>query len=629
MEQEIQNDGPSASAAMSLMTGTRLHEFELLSVIGEGGFSIVYLAYDHSLQRTVAIKEYLPGAIAFRDAQGLIRPRYEKYESTFNTGLKSFLNEARILAQFEHPALIRIHRFWEQNGTAYMVMQYCAGKTLRKLLLVEPERQSDEHWLKAQIMEPVLDALQLLHSKNYYHRDLSPDNIIVMDSGMPMLLDFGAARQVIGDMTQALTVILKPGFAPIEQYADDESMRQGPWTDIYGVGAVMYFAVTGKAPVASVARLVKDPLKKLSHAEPRSISTAFAQTIDHALAVFPNDRPQSIEELRQALLQHGGSNSAAAATVLPEPSIDALRRTVATTGVEPVVSAPTVVAAPALATRPQTDPLQAAETPANPAQSHKSATPATPDTTFRPAEKAQRPSADARHRHSPFRWSLAAGVMAMLLVLGVMLSWWIDREPLAPQQIAEKEAVSVDTSESLASTDSALHAITEHQDGAADARLWEATAAREFANEPLDSATITTGIPAASASDVKLNIAELSPAQIPGTAQEPRNSQQVISSPPPLTPVAVAKITPSAVAPSAQDGHATADAKPGAYLRFAIQPWGRVVIDGQEKGISPPMTRIWLPEGRHQVVIVNGDLQKFTESIQITNKKDVVLTHKF
>lgn len=262
MEQEIQNDGPSASAAMSLMTGTRLHEFELLSVIGEGGFSIVYLAYDHSLQRTVAIKEYLPGAIAFRDAQGLIRPRYEKYESTFNTGLKSFLNEARILAQFEHPALIRIHRFWEQNGTAYMVMQYCTGKTLRKLLLVEPERQSDEHWLKAQIMEPVLDALQLLHSKNYYHRDLSPDNIIVMDSGMPMLLDFGAARQVIGDMTQALTVILKPGFAPIEQYADDESMRQGPWTDIYGVGAVMYFAVTGKAPVASVARLVKDPLKK-------------------------------------------------------------------------------------------------------------------------------------------------------------------------------------------------------------------------------------------------------------------------------------------------------------------------------------------------------------------------------
>ncbi|GAB2819554.1 hypothetical protein GCM10027276_21620 [Comamonas piscis] len=227
MEQENQNNAPTTGTAMGLAIGTRLHEFELRSVVGEGGFSIVYLAYDHSLQRTVAIKEYLPGTIAFRDGEGLIRPRFEKYEATFNTGRQSFLNEARILAQFEHPALIRIHRFWEQNGTAYMVMQYCAGKTLRKLLLDEPQLHSDEHWLKVQVMDPVLDALQLLHSRHYYHRDLSPDNIIVLDSGMPMLLDFGAARQVIGDMTQALTVILKPGFAPIEQYADDESMRQG------------------------------------------------------------------------------------------------------------------------------------------------------------------------------------------------------------------------------------------------------------------------------------------------------------------------------------------------------------------------------------------------------------------
>ena len=186
MEQESQEGSASAATAMSLPVGTRLGEFELLNVIGEGGFSIVYLALDHSLQRTVAIKEYLPGAIALRDAEGIVRPRFEKYETTFKTGLQSFLNEARILAQFEHPALIRIHRFWEQNGTAYMVMQYCKGKTLRQVLLDEPLRRQDEPWLKHQVMVPVLDALRLLHAKNYYHRDLSPDNIMVLDTGAPM-----------------------------------------------------------------------------------------------------------------------------------------------------------------------------------------------------------------------------------------------------------------------------------------------------------------------------------------------------------------------------------------------------------------------------------------------------------
>ena len=293
--------GSGIVAPLSLPMHTRLGEFEVIDVIGEGGFSIVYLAHDHQLQRVVAIKEYLPGAIAYRNTEGLVKPRFEKYESTFNTGLQSFLKEARILAQFEHHSLIRIHRFWEQNGTAYMVMQYCQGKTLRQILQNDPSRGHDEPWLK-HVMTPVLDALGVLHSRNCYHRDLSPDNIMILDSGVPMLLDFGAARQVIGDMTQALTVILKPGFAPIEQYADDESMRQGPWTDIYGAGAVLYFAVTGKAPTASVARLVKDPLKKLESMPDLSVSQPFAHAIDHALALFPNNRPQSVQEFAQELL---------------------------------------------------------------------------------------------------------------------------------------------------------------------------------------------------------------------------------------------------------------------------------------------------------------------------------------
>ena len=299
MVQESTNNNVGAAAGaiapLGLPLHTRLGEFEIIDVIGEGGFSIVYLARDHQLQRTVAIKEYLPGAIAYRNADGMVQQRFEKYESTFKTGLQSVLKEARVLAQFEHHSLIRIHRFWEQNGTAYMVMQYCQGKTLRQILQTDATRGTDEVWLK-QIMAPVLDALRMLHSRHYFHRDLSPDNIMILESGAPMLLDFGAARQVIGDMTQALTVILKPGFAPIEQYADDESMRQGPWTDIYGVGAVLYYAVTGKAPTASVARLVKDPLKKLATLPDIGVSQEFAGAIDHALGLFPADRPQSVDD---------------------------------------------------------------------------------------------------------------------------------------------------------------------------------------------------------------------------------------------------------------------------------------------------------------------------------------------
>ncbi|MCS4292945.1 non-specific serine/threonine protein kinase [Comamonas sp. BIGb0152] len=624
---------------MSLAIGTRLHEFELLNVIGEGGFSIVYLAYDHSLQRTVAIKEYLPGAIALRDAQGLIRPRYEKYDATFHTGLQSFLNEARILAQFEHPALIRIHRFWEQNGTAYMVMQYCAGKTLRKLLLAEPERHRDEHWLKIQVMEPVLDALQLLHSRHYYHRDLSPDNIIVLDAGMPMLLDFGAARQVIGDMTQALTVILKPGFAPIEQYADDESMRQGPWTDIYGVGAVMYFAVTGKAPVASVARLVKDPLKKLAQLDPAPISAAFAQTIDHALAVFPNDRPQSIEQLRHALRQPGGAAAVPGAVVPSAPPVEAARHGTNPEVAEPLArqAAPLAPASPqaqAPAGTLQTTPTApTAPTAPGPSQPQTQAAQARQETVPSPTSEALHPTAARKLRHR--RWALALGLMALLLVLGTTLSWWLDRSPTAPAQVAAASDIGTTPMEPADSASPGWHAISAQEDTLyTDAPTGEAAATMEWAEGSWSGGKPATSLsPAVVAAEANHGIADdthqlmHTPPSMAGQGQG--NTQETLS-PATLPTPAVAHVAPPLAAPAPSEPHATAaEARPGAYLRLSIQPWGRVVIDGEEKGISPPMTRIWLAEGRHQVVIVNGDLQKHTESVHITNKQDLVLAHKF
>ncbi|MDR0481362.1 MAG: protein kinase [Gallionellaceae bacterium] len=292
-----------AATASSLPLTTRLGEFELTGVLGEGGFSVVYLALDHSLERTVAIKEYMPSTIATRMPDGTVVPKSPKHEEAFKTGVAGFLKEARLLSRFTHSALIHIHRVWEQNGTAYMAMQYCVGKTLRQLSQAEPESVRNEGWLKA-TFAPILDALELLHAENCLHRDISPDNILVLQTGEPILLDFGAARQIIGDTTQqALTVVLKPGFAPIEQYADDASLEQGPWTDIYGVGALLYYLITGKPPAASVTRLIKDPISKLADADgpAANISHSFRAAIDRALAVYPNQRIQSIADLREAL----------------------------------------------------------------------------------------------------------------------------------------------------------------------------------------------------------------------------------------------------------------------------------------------------------------------------------------
>ena len=286
------------TTANSLPAGTRLAEFELRGVLGEGGFATVYRAHDHSLRRTVAIKEYMPGALATRAPDGSVIAREPQMQATLARGLHSFLNEARLLAQFDHPALIRVYRFWEQNGTAYMAMQLCQGRTLRALRQAEPRLVASEPWLK-HMLSPILDALELLHANDCYHRDISPDNIMVLDSGVPMLLDFGAARQAMGDATQALTVIVKPGFAPIEQY--DSVLEQGPWTDVYSLGAVLHFLVTGQPVTASVSRLLKDPLPRLADTPGLALSPAFARAIDRALTVHPEDRIRSIAEFREAL----------------------------------------------------------------------------------------------------------------------------------------------------------------------------------------------------------------------------------------------------------------------------------------------------------------------------------------
>ena len=291
---------PSSSMSVhTLPEGTRIRDYKITGLIGEGGFGIVYLAFDVSLQRRVAIKEYLPSSMASRaNASMAVVVKSTRHQETFALGLKSFLNEARLLARFDHPSLVKVYRFWEENNTAYMVMPYYEGPTLKKVLADlghAPDEAALRTWLR-----PLLDALAVMHAAHCFHRDIAPDNILLTPSG-PLLLDFGAARRVIGDMTHALTVVLKPGFAPIEQYGESSAMTQGAWTDLYALASVVYAAVTGHAPVSSVERLMDDRLQPLSQLAAGRYSEPFLTAIDAALALRPNDRPQTVAAFRALL----------------------------------------------------------------------------------------------------------------------------------------------------------------------------------------------------------------------------------------------------------------------------------------------------------------------------------------
>jgi serine/threonine protein kinase len=307
----LSSGSPLLATGGGLPVGHQIKEFVIEGVVGEGGFSIVYRARDMQLGRLVAIKEYMPQSLAGRQAGMSVAPRSHRHQETFELGLRSFVNEARLLASFDHPALVKVYRFWEENGTAYMVMPLYQGLTMRAWLAQHRQRPP-EPWLRA-LLGPLLDALELIHRDHCYHRDIAPDNVLLLSDGgepnadgdgslRPLLLDFGAARRVIGDADQALTVILKPGYAPIEQYTASGDLRQGPWTDIYALCALLYGAVAGRVPVPAVSRLVHDSLVPASQLGEGFYSRGFLQAIDAGLMVQPDKRPPSVAAFR-ALLQ--------------------------------------------------------------------------------------------------------------------------------------------------------------------------------------------------------------------------------------------------------------------------------------------------------------------------------------
>ena len=292
---------------MALQAGFELHWYRVESVLGQGAFGITYLAHDVNLDRQVAIKEYLPAQFAVRNNDRSVSPTTDEYKEDFEWGLKRFISEAKILTKFEHPNLVKVFNVFEMNNTAYMVMNYEVGKSLQQIL--KSRKTLNETELMKMII-PLLSGLETMHEKGFVHRDIKPGNIFIRRDGSPVLLDFGSARQTraergkeMSEEQQTVTTLVSPGYAPIEQYSSNSS-RQGPWTDIYGLGATLYKATTGTMPLAAVDRNEtimndkKDCYQSVSYLAKGLFSEKFLAAIDHAMAFKADGRPQDVVEWR-------------------------------------------------------------------------------------------------------------------------------------------------------------------------------------------------------------------------------------------------------------------------------------------------------------------------------------------
>ncbi len=290
---------PAPADVSSLPVGYRMLEYQIQSVLGSGGFGITYLARDDNLDLTVAIKEYFPSGLVARGENHAVAVRegHQGAQAKYDWGLQRFLDEARALASFRHPNIVRVLRYFRQNDSAYIVMEYEVGQRLKRWV---PNHAPLTRDALLSIVHPLLDGLDAVHQAGFLHRDIKPDNIYVRADGTPVLLDFGAARRVSSD--SAMTNIISPGFAPFEQYHSQG--KQGAWTDIYSLGAVMYWMTTGEKPIESAARVAQDTMPPVSSLGDAGVfGSKLLQTIDWALLPDESRRPQTVALFRAALVE--------------------------------------------------------------------------------------------------------------------------------------------------------------------------------------------------------------------------------------------------------------------------------------------------------------------------------------
>lgn len=305
--------------AQALPPGVMLHEYRIESVLGIGAFGITYRGLDTHLNVPVAIKEYFPDDLVTRAGQRVVlKPATS--EDLYRFGLDAFVSEARILARLKHPNIVRISRYFSAHGTAFFVMDYEAGTTLASLARSKPEG-FDEAFLRGMFVA-LLEGLRCIHAQKYLHRDIKPGNIYIRHDGIPLLIDFGAAKLEFGAATTFGFCALTPGYAPIEQY--EENGVQGPWSDLYALGATLRRCITGKRPLDAKTRMLAvekglpDPMSPLAKVAAGHYSTAFLETIDHLLGLRPEQRPASVGQVL-AWLETGRAPApaAAASTVVP------------------------------------------------------------------------------------------------------------------------------------------------------------------------------------------------------------------------------------------------------------------------------------------------------------------------
>jgi serine/threonine protein kinase/TPR repeat protein len=326
-------DRPAKAAAPAkdmpmnaLPIGTEFDGYRVDDILGVGGFGITYLATEGALGREVAIKEYMPRDLATRGTDSrTVKPQSTESGEDFQWGLDRFRREAQLLVDLHHPSIVPVLRFFEANGTAYMVMAYQKGASLGEILKSGAILEQSEI---EEILYPLLDGLAQVHSKGFLHRDLKPSNIYIRSDGSPVLLDFGAARQAIGGRSAALTSIVSAGYAPPEQYSSDAA-DQGPWTDIYGLGQVLYRAITGNQPLAAPQRAAAvlsgrpDPQPPLVEVAGDGYDPNLLRAVDAAIAISHHDRTQSIDDFR-AMLKGGAETADAAVAPSRETGDDTL-----------------------------------------------------------------------------------------------------------------------------------------------------------------------------------------------------------------------------------------------------------------------------------------------------------------
>ncbi len=537
----------------------RLHWYVLERVLGQGGFGITYLARDSNLDQRVAIKEYLPADVATRRPDGTIRSRTDDQRDRYRWGLDRFIGEARTLARFDHPNIVRVHSVFEFNDTAYMVMRFEEGENFAALL-EQRGALPEEDLLR--ILVPILDGLELVHRAGFIHRDIKPSNIHIRTDGTPVLLDFGSARHAVGK-AHTLTILVAPGYAPFEQYYSD-SESQGPWTDIYSLGATCYRAIAGRAPLDAIARSkgilgsTRDVLVPATVIGAGRYSGKLLAAIDRALAFAEKDRPQTLAEWRQELVGDRRPEAAREG--------DAKRSVRQETPKAPPPSPPR---------------REAPEAPArvidNPEPQGRAATtwPATRLDTARSAAATIARDKAARTAWSAAGWGIAGAALAAVAI-GIYLSVYRgEREPApAPPPVAQVDPrVAEEQLRAAAAAEAERKRLADEQARAAEAKRQAELERKRLADEQARAAETKRQAELerkrladeqARAAEAKRQ-AELERKRTKVVKQEPA----VPEAPPPAPPLAPAAPPPAPLTPAQQLANADRAISRGTYAEAA------------------------------------------------------------